>query len=65
MQREYFKQGKVEQFKQILEEGSSPGKKNNLSYRNIDIPFDERTTIVYFDYHDLSHFTFYVLGVNH
>lgn len=25
MQREYFKQGKVEQFRQILEEGSSPG----------------------------------------
>ncbi|KDO53537.1 hypothetical protein CISIN_1g0013571mg, partial [Citrus sinensis] len=24
MQREYFKQGKVEQFRQILEEGSSP-----------------------------------------
>lgn len=26
VQREYFKQGKVEQFRQILEEGSSPGK---------------------------------------
>ena len=25
MQREYFKQGKVDQFRQILEEGSSPG----------------------------------------
>ena len=25
MQREYFKQGKIEQFRQILEEGSSPG----------------------------------------
>ena len=24
-QREYFKQGKLEQFRQILEEGSSPG----------------------------------------
>ena len=24
-QREYFKQGKIEQFRQILEEGSSPG----------------------------------------
>ena len=25
LQREYFKQGKVEQFRQILEEGSGPG----------------------------------------
>jgi hypothetical protein len=25
LQREYFKQGKVDQFRQILEEGSSPG----------------------------------------
>lgn len=25
LQREYFKQGKLEQFRQILEEGSSPG----------------------------------------
>lgn len=25
MQREYFKQGKLEQFRQILEEGSSHG----------------------------------------
>jgi hypothetical protein len=25
-QREYFKQGKIEQFRQILEEGSGPGK---------------------------------------
>lgn len=25
MQREYFKQGKIDQFRQILEEGSSPG----------------------------------------
>lgn len=24
-QREYFKQGKIDQFRQILEEGSSPG----------------------------------------
>lgn len=24
-QREYFKQGKIEQFRQILEEGSGPG----------------------------------------
>lgn len=25
LQREYFKQGKLEHFRQILEEGSSPG----------------------------------------
>lgn len=54
VQREYFKQGKVEQFKQILEEGSSPGKKF-LWYSNFDIPFDERTTILYFD-HMICHY---------
>lgn len=47
MQREYFKQGKIEQFRQILLEGSSHGMLSFVQHM-LTIPFPMRSIIYYF-----------------